>query len=403
MRYFLTLVVMIGCAAQLAGQWTQLNSGTTATLYDVDFPTTLVGYVTGDSSIVLKTTDGTTWTRLTAYPQGARAGNVHFVNPDTGFVCSTDGIVYRTITGGATWDTIQLPTIEDITQIFYVHDTLGYFAGSNGVMFRTPDWGNTWTPLPAHPCRFLSDLELVGTDTIIVSNPQQGDSLFVSYNAGQSWIQAQVPVNFRIYDVAMHNADSGYGVGFPSRIYRTTDGGLTWNEIINFGLSATMSEVRIIHGNEFIAAGGDGSFGYIAITGYNEGQNYFYSSLSPAYIFGYGLEICGDSIAYLVGMNGFIMKSSAIIAGSNPSHDDTVTRDFQIYPNPCVDFIHVEWPVEWNVVAYEVHSVDGRIVLNGELDKAVNRIDLPDLESGLYIIHLSSKNGFSNSSKFIKK
>jgi len=164
-----------------------------------------------------------------------------------------------------------------------------------------------------------------------------------------------------------------------------------------------MSEVRIIHGNEFIAAGGDGSFGYIAITGYNEGQNYFYSSLSPAYIFGYGLEICGDSIAYLVGMNGFIMKSSAIIAGSNPSHDDTVTRDFQIYPNPCVDFIHVEWPVEWNVVAYEVHSVDGRIVLNGELDKAVNRIDLPDLESGLYIIHLSSKNGFSNSSKFIKK
>jgi photosystem II stability/assembly factor-like uncharacterized protein len=403
MRYFLSAVLMIMSMTQVVGQWTALNSGTTATLYDVDFPTTLVGYVTGSNSTVLKTTDGATWTQLTAYPQGARAGNVHFVNPDTGFVCSTDGIVYRTITGGATWDTIQLPTIEDITQIFYVHDTLGYFAGSNGVMFRTTDWGNTWTPLPAHPCRLLSDMELVGTDTIIVAHTQNGDSLFVSHNAGQSWIRAQVPVNFRIYDVAMHNADSGYGVGYPSRIYRTTDGGLTWNQIINFGLSASMSEVRIIHGNEFIAAGGDGSFGYIAITGYNEGQNYFYSSLSPAYIFGYGLEICADSIAYLVGMNGFIMKSSPIISGTNPYPDANVNRNFQIYPNPCVDFINVEWQAESTFVSYVVQSVDGRIVLTGGLDWASNKINLRDLESGLYLIHLSSPNGLKNLIQFLKK
>lgn len=275
MRYFLTLVVMIGCAAQIAGQWIQLNSGTTATLYDVDLPTTLVGYVTGDSSIVIKTTDGTTWTRLTAYLHGARAGNVHFVNPDTGFVYSTAGIVYQTITGGATWDTIQLLTIEDITQIFYLHDPLGYLAGSNGVIFRTTDWGNTWTPLPAHPCRLLSDLELVGTDTIIVSNPQQGDSLFVSHNAGQSWIRAQVPVNFRIYDVAMHNAYSGYGVGFPGRIFGTFDGGVNWIELFNINpMYTTMCEVKIMHGNEFAVAGAESPFGFAFAYSYNDGQNF---------------------------------------------------------------------------------------------------------------------------------
>ncbi|MGL5891144.1 MAG: YCF48-related protein, partial [Bacteroidia bacterium] len=67
--FFTALICSISVHAQ---QWTTLNSGTTQKLSDVFFTSADTGYIVGDDSLLLRTTDrGNTWTQLPAVPNGS--------------------------------------------------------------------------------------------------------------------------------------------------------------------------------------------------------------------------------------------------------------------------------------------------------------------------------------------
>ncbi|NTW23206.1 MAG: T9SS type A sorting domain-containing protein [Lentimicrobium sp.] len=94
--------------------WTISDAGTTSVLYEISFPTTLIGYIAADGiygdnpSRFLKTTDGGLTWKIVGVPYGYSLTSVCFPNgADTGYVTgNTSGAILKTINGGGTLTSI---------------------------------------------------------------------------------------------------------------------------------------------------------------------------------------------------------------------------------------------------------------------------------------------------------
>lgn len=169
-------------------------------------------------------------------------------------------IPWSSIDGGATWvqigkgATSQALTVSPIgirfdpknSSIFWV---FGYFAGSNGALFKTTDGGNTF--IGVHPTGMSpNETEDVSIDsasnTVLVTEHERNQSLYRSTDGGQTWasIGGNIPtgtahsqythiINSNTYLVACSFAiDGAWDTGGGTTgIYRTTDGGATWNSV----------------------------------------------------------------------------------------------------------------------------------------------------------------------------
>ncbi len=85
--------------------WTPQASGTTNNLYDVAALDTSTAWAVGDSSTVLKTTDGgSTWI---SQPGGAEARfeSLAAVDTNTAWIVGLQGTIRKTDNGGASWGT----------------------------------------------------------------------------------------------------------------------------------------------------------------------------------------------------------------------------------------------------------------------------------------------------------
>ena len=62
--------------------------------------------------------------------------------------------------------------------------------------------------------------------------------------------------------------------------------------------------------------------------------------------------------------------------------------DFQLYPNPAQDFIHVSLSIDTD---FYISDAQGRALINGNLFEGENRIDVSNLKSGFYFIIIGAK------------
>jgi len=161
------------------------------TIYDIDFPSYDIGYVSADNGYVFKTPNtGTTWQPkpLDGYPQ---VKFIDFVNENSGFVIAEDeSKVYKTNDAGDSWDTICTYDDLNVGGIHFFDENTGIIVGRTlnsyaEVIYRTTD----------------------------------GCSTFIQVFTGID--------NSSLNDV--HFCGSrGWAVGDNGRILRTNNGGATW-------------------------------------------------------------------------------------------------------------------------------------------------------------------------------
>lgn len=89
-----------------------------------------------------------------------------------------------------------------------------------------------------------------------------------------------------------------------------------------------------------------------------------------------------------------------------PSDDQILSVDplteilpISIYPNPANDMLYLQTDAQ--LISYALSDMQGRVVERGQINQ--NQISIADLESGIYLIHLTDVNGAITEKKFIKK
>lgn len=157
---------------------------------------------------------------------------VYFVNQQKGWVVGSGGRLMRTEDGGNNWQVEVLPGVDTLYSVKFVTTQKGWVSGTGGAIYRTTD-GLTWQKeevdreVDIYSMHFTDSLHgwACGAQNTILKRESA---------AGQParWVSFSMPgepLTFKWRDVFFVDAENGWLVGQTGRIYKTTDGGATWN------------------------------------------------------------------------------------------------------------------------------------------------------------------------------
>ncbi|MEK6649931.1 MAG: YCF48-related protein, partial [Bacteroidota bacterium] len=216
------------------GLWEYRPTGTEATLLNIDLePGSNFGLTVGVGGNIRRTFDGGyTWDSVAAFTTSTLFG-VHVPWYNTAVVAGSGNLLRRTTNGGMSWyqPTTPYPTTgPSWTDMSFLNDWEGLVAGSGGVVLKTTDAGETWTPLaPVSGISFRS-VQMVSSLTYVAG--ASTGQVSVTHDGGITWNTQLVGSAIRQDAVVFFNDQVGVvGSPFDNVIYRTVDGGATWNAI----------------------------------------------------------------------------------------------------------------------------------------------------------------------------
>jgi len=207
--------------------WKPLPSGTGKVLQSTHFFDGLVGLVFGATGTILRTTDGgTSWDTL-SLSTGGYFNSSSFPNDNLGFIAADDGTIGKTADGGKTWTSKVGGGY--FLGIHFPSSTVGYAVGLSGKIIKTTNSGETWVPLISDsiPDTYLRSVYFTDTLTGYVS----GDNGIVikTVDGGNSWKRLPTQASNAIHSIFFPTQNVGFGVGLYS-VFRTEDAGATWTE-----------------------------------------------------------------------------------------------------------------------------------------------------------------------------
>jgi len=265
-------------------QWLQQISGVTTPLYNIEFVNRYTGWVTGNSSVILKTTNGgvnwfsqsidlgypknlygldmldantgyiagwfetilkTTngginWLIISNIPSndGNSNNGISFLNSTTGWICSFGGRVLRTSNGGINWDTAYTGTGGPLRDIQFLNAQIGWACGEGGVLVKSTNGGANWIAVPNLSGANIQSLHFININTGWAVT-EQSNFVYRTTNSGIKWDTISIlPGGSSQYSYTIYftSALTGYVGGTYSRLFKTTNGGLNWaRDVADFG------------------------------------------------------------------------------------------------------------------------------------------------------------------------
>src|SRR5688500_16119935 len=171
-----------------------------------------------------------TW--LNPKPSGFSNSKITFVNTDTGYLFNSNSELFKTYDGGITWAMQQrFPGAVAMD----IKDSTGVISGYSGVVYISTDNGITWQQKSTGFGDNFLKIDIISRDTILLINPNPG-TIFKSTNRGNSW-QISGIANPNMIGVDFTQSNLGY-ISKYTGIFKTTDGGTTWQNIYPISSSA---------------------------------------------------------------------------------------------------------------------------------------------------------------------
>ena len=213
-----------------------------------------------------KTTDaGAEWTLLEGAPLSATALSVDPLHPNVLFLANRSSpTVWRSVDAGASWEQVAdfAPDGALLVMRVLVHDEVAYASTFHhglrgGDLYRSTDLGYTWEAITGWLPKGILDIAVDPRDTNVIYVTTNINSAYVSRDRGNTWSHIDGFPDVGAYDIEIHPEDSSIlyasarggslpgwftamsgdhpdGVIFsdPAGVYRSTDAGETWAQIL---------------------------------------------------------------------------------------------------------------------------------------------------------------------------
>lgn len=138
--------------------------------------------------------------------------------------------------------------------------SVGYAVGSTltfggeGVILKTTDGGSNWTKISADTLPGLKAVCFTSVSTGYVGGYQ--NCLIKTTDAGISWSREVIDSKLWYFNnLEFWDEDHGVAVSYPSSVYRTSDGGVTWTP--TFGLKHSVEDVCYADSSTLFLVGSD--------------------------------------------------------------------------------------------------------------------------------------------------
>ena len=221
--------------------WTAYNTNINAEFYALSMINAQTGYISGQYSNVMKTTDGgQNWVSKTnASGTNYSFYNCKFINENTGWVFVNysvvpGGNVFKTTDGGNSWTqySIGAGTGENVMSADMFDANTGYCTmnPSNQPVYKTTNGGINWSASPIPITGNIKTVKAVDGNTVYIGSSSGTNRIAKTTNGGTNWTAITLPVTVDVTSLDFKDANTGYVCGnMTTAICRTTNGGLTWS------------------------------------------------------------------------------------------------------------------------------------------------------------------------------
>jgi photosystem II stability/assembly factor-like uncharacterized protein len=314
MRKIYLALLLVLCFNILNAQWTAQTSGTTQTLRGV-FASTGgdTAWAVGPNHTVLRTINGGTVWNAIANPGLYDHLDVKF-RPDNlrGWIATGEGVMY-TINAGTTWTNVSFATGVYVFGVDFFSNNDGLAAATTLGIFKTADGGLNWNQILSIPDVLFSKIEYgsdVNTAWAVGWDPNNNaGKIYKLTNSGGIWnnvLQYDGPANSMIDGLTVIDNNTAYATSATVGVLKTTDG-INWlPQTTVAGSGAT--NVFAVDANRVIASRGDGSIIYT-----NDGTAWSLHAGNPNPNSLYDVYAVNSDVAYAVGVNGTIIKTSNLL------------------------------------------------------------------------------------------
>ncbi|MBI5404400.1 MAG: T9SS type A sorting domain-containing protein [Ignavibacteriae bacterium] len=273
------IFLILAFKSEIRSQWIQQQTNTNCFISKIRMINENTGYAIGDSSLVLKTTNGGfNWDRLvTGTSPDDYFNGIHFLNANTGWICGGymggpglskiitttngginwsvqyslsgsyffslwmanaatgfcggyDGKYLRTTDGGSNWNELYVTGV-DIWSMYFLNDRCGFIAGKSGMIRKTTDGGMSYTLLNSGT--HLRVASVFFTDSLHGYAVCDSETVLRTTNSGANWISQRLGTYIGYESVFFVNPNTGYAIGnwwdiATYKLIKTTNAGVNW-------------------------------------------------------------------------------------------------------------------------------------------------------------------------------
>jgi photosystem II stability/assembly factor-like uncharacterized protein len=380
--------------------WQVIPSGVSEDLFSVHFANNTTGYIGGAMSRCLKSTnEGLNWS-IVPVPSIADFRAVWATTSNDAYLGAWDS-VYATHNGGQAWTPAYTNTfILGVMGLQFTSPNNGYAFMTYSSMTKTNDAGNSWS-IPTGPGviqdfydgYMLDDNTGYGVgDCGLIAKTTDGGATWSQYD-WNNWLEWSC---IQIWGVHFTSALNGVATADSGVVFRTTDGGNHWNRSVIAGPEDMLNDVFFVNPATGYIVGKNGKMFKTT----NGGETWIpEASLTSNDL--HSVFFISENLGWAVGSNGTILRFGE---ASNLVTDpiQSVIIDINIYPNPFSSTALVEFNLpEKMEVNIEIFDISGRSIqslFTGTLGKGIHHLelDLPEVESGVYICRISHSLGYAN-------
>ena len=308
------------------------------------------------------------------------------------------GGIYRTANNGSTWT--HVVDGGNVLDFWFVNDMQGYAVGDNS-NYRTMDGGITWQQMA------LSEF----TPTVFFSDSLHGwTSSSRTIDGGNNWIymggtSLQTVSNF------FTDSLTGYSVDASGQTGKSTDGGITWTNVLPpiANSSAGIGDAAYVDG--FIVAGGNTGDMFRAQVGCPgtaqmpvvtvDGTTLCSSINGNAQWYINGVPIPEDTTSCIEAVTGgsyHVVVVDAFGCTSAPSVTVPViitgiagknASSTRVFPNPAKETVRIE-RLDHVPTTLTLTDVQGRIIRKEAISGSSINLELSGLKPGVYLVRIAT-------------
>jgi len=350
---FIFFVFFINVSTIAQQGWIEQTSGTSSSLFSVNFINESIGWISGEDGVIKNTTDGgQSWNNTSFHgSQTARWYCIWFVNNDEGYAAGSVYIVDRwmsnwalTTNGGNSWEwqTSWGSTASSTRDVYFLDENIGWEVGPSGgfgKIDKTTTGVTGFSNLTSLSETIYSVWFVDASDGWCVGS---NGSIYITFNGGNSWYSQNSGTTKNLKSVCFINSSVGWAVGYgggQAVILKTTDAGQSWESNLPTSIMTLNSVFFIDENTGWVCGKMDSTPNKKAVILYTNdgGINWEVQHANDNYAEYYAIYFINDAVGWAVGTGGSIVKTTTggvtVIENDNKS----IPTDFSIsqnYPNP---------------------------------------------------------------------
>lgn len=392
----------------IKSQWIEVASFENLSIRDVCFINSDKGFITGgtlNDPVVLKTHDGgITWDTIGEQINGY-IFSINFINYTTGFITSSknlDSWIYRTTDQGNTWEIVSDLTLSSYT-VSFPTDSIGYAIQTlteYALITKTIDRGSTWEVISTFKTEWgglgVTDFQFLTEDTGYMA--YESGVVYRTNDGGLSFEQVYLDFQYDLKSMFFLNIDTGYIVGKEKDcpiltdtcgvVLKTSNGGVDW--VISSVPGRCFDVFFINPDTGFIASG------YYILQTNNSGENWQISDGNFWYYM-YSVHFPNSLVGYAVGNSGIYKLDIYVGLNSVRSENEKIS----IFPNPANNYLNISSQDKVFLDKITIYNQTGQIVM--QIKPTNDVINVSMLRQGIYIIEAESSHWITRNKLIIQK